>query len=95
MLTYLCSAFLPQFHRLSLLGFYRKKYKLTSLGMVGTCQADKKSMFCSLYCMNQLDNQLKGSPDKEKNVILMVPLTQSLKSKFLLCTLVGKKAIEV
>ena len=37
----------------------------------------------------------EGAPDKEKNVILMVPLTQSLKSKFLLYTLVGKEAIEV
>ena len=37
----------------------------------------------------------EGAPDKEKNVILMVPLTQSIKSKFLLCTLVGKEAIEV
>ena len=37
----------------------------------------------------------EGAPDKEKNVMLMVPLTQSLKSKFLLCTLVGKEAIEV
>ena len=37
----------------------------------------------------------EGVPDKEKNVMLMVPLTQSLKSKFMLCTLVGKEAIEV
>ena len=37
----------------------------------------------------------EGARDKEKNVKLMVPLTQSPKSKFLLCTLVGKEAIEV
>ena len=36
----------------------------------------------------------EGARDKEKNVKLMVPLTQSLKSKFLLCTLVGKERSE-